>query len=159
MNEKTEIDKEYIDYYWLRKDLYSKSKHLKFGYGQLPSGFTEGICNEIYKMKTMKYTKENKDKGADSEDKDGNLVEIKCTQEKGSSVTINRSEDYKYLLWINFDYENDTIRIKKFNKKDVDEVIQKASSKNDRVTINLNSIKNIILEESFKFNKLHLEKS
>lgn len=144
----------YIEYYWLRKSLYIKSKELDFGYGQLPKKFTEGICNELYNMKEA-TGKENED--IDSIDKDGKKIEIKSTQGDGKNASINKDAKYDFLFWINFDYDTDIIRIRKYTKLDVDRVIANLSKKEkekSRPTINLNKISNEIFDEQYKFKKI-----
>ena len=153
----SELDKKYIEYYFLRKELYIKSKDMDFGYGQLPKKFTEGICNKLFSMKNVAGNEDY-----DSLDSDNNKIEIKSTQMGGKSVSINKNADYKYLFWININYKEDKVYIKKYNKKDVDEVIENLSQKErekTRPTINLGKINNCILDKTYNITKNGFEES
>lgn len=147
------------EYYWIRRDLYYKSKELKFNNIPLPADFTEGLCNEIYEMKTADNSTY---KYVDSIDKNGNLIEIKSTQQGNSTTTVSKEEKYDFLMWIHFDYDSNTFCIKKYKKEDVDNCINQLSEEGQdkkRPVINLNKISNCILEEKFEFIRKCLIKS
>ncbi|MGL4572008.1 MAG: hypothetical protein ACRCVJ_13190 [Clostridium sp.] len=150
-------NKNYVEYYWLRKELYTKSIQMKFGYGQLPQKFTEGICNELFKLNRVA-----KKEDYDSLDSNNNKIEIKATQMDGKSVSINKNADYKYLFWININYDENKVTIKKYNKEDVDSVIEglpEDEKNKSRPTIKLDKIKNQILQETYIITKECFKKS
>lgn len=133
-------DKRYEQYYWLRKDLYNKSKEMNFGYGQLPSKFTEGLCNQIYKMTSTNGSERYL---ADSIDKDEQYVEIKCTQQDNTSVSINKELKFNYLLWININYDEDEFYVKKYTVEEIQNLIDGLNNEEKnkkRLTIDLNKI-------------------
>lgn len=100
---------ELSSYYKKYRELYEL--HNKLGFGNapdLPSGFSEHLCREIYGFKKS----ENKE--CDAIDSNGNRIEIKATSSCYGQTSISSLINFDYLYWLYFDLEKNILTVSIF---------------------------------------------
>lgn len=108
-------EKDYISYFFNLKAMNSNHKNL-FGEDknfEVPQLYSQDIVRHLLGLK--EYSE--KDKKFDAE-KDGAFYEIKATSSQCGTTTMNFGNRPKVLVWIRFDFDDDSFTIHQFDNLD-----------------------------------------
>ncbi|XMB85388.1 hypothetical protein RJG79_08140 [Mycoplasmatota bacterium WC44] len=115
----------------------------------LPSRLAENLCRYLFNLKIYRDPEGKSHEKFDAIDSLSNKIEIKSTLGKDSSgsTTINPTSPYDILYWMNFDFKNDQLSIRKGNYSNIEPHYPKYSDEDgkkvvmDRVPVNLSDFK------------------
>ncbi|BCC09367.1 MULTISPECIES: hypothetical protein [Bacillus cereus group] len=155
-------DEQYCEFYWAVKRKKDLAQQFGFGTGgALGSKFTESLCRYLYNLKTCDGS------AFDALDGEKN-VEIKATQSRSGTTSINMNVNFDILFWMHFDIDSDKLIIRKINGDIFRAAYKKyypsQSTTDSRVNVTLNKVcKDLILEaqikeEIYKFEKNTISK-
>ena len=110
----------YVEYYSLLKKLTILHRKFKFGRTpQIPLNFSESIAMYLCKLTKIEG------RTFDAIDVEGNNIEIKATTSESGTTSINPNSKFDFLYWLFFNFDNDTITIKKGNYKKNKKILSK----------------------------------
>lgn len=124
------MNTKYVEYFFALKTVYSLHKKCNFGKSpDIPSGYSESLCRSLFNLSTTD-TRKN-----DAKKSNGDLVEIKATGTKEGKTTISTTGEFKELIWLYFDFENNLLKTYTIGKENFE-----LDGKKDRVAIRLKTI-------------------
>ena len=135
------MDQRYIDYYFSLKNVWQLHVRNNFGKSpDIPSGFSESLCRHLFDLDKTNTIND----ASNSEDE----IEIKATGTHEGKTTISRSNDFKFLIWMYFDFNKDELKTYKLSRHmfDLDKGIGRKSIRLRTIIKN-----NTIDPEIFKF--------